>query len=242
MNPTHPAAPNRRRRTRNLLWLVGIVPSLLLLLFAGKVTLMLSAQASGDTSYSSEDFGAAADSFGGNRTLNWFEGWVAPFNEGTARHRLEDYDRAIDRFEEALPQAPDEEECTVRINLALSHEARGDLAAENDDAEAAVEDWTTGREVLTEGECPTDAPGGEEQTEDAATVDERLRQKLETSEEPEQEKEKKEQGEKSEEKKEQQKQKQEELEKRNRQGVERHKDSREVEEFRYRDYDEGSHW
>ncbi len=167
------------RRTRNRLLAWGLLPALLCLLFAGKVGLMLSADAAGRLAYEQGDFAVAQQEFASNDRLNLFEPWKARFNEGDARYQQGDHVGAVSRFEAALTDVPHEHDCTVRINLALTHERVGDLAAEGADRAAAVQAWQAGRDTLAAGDCPTDAGGGPEQAGTARVVDERLRRKIE---------------------------------------------------------------
>lgn len=167
---------NVRSRTRNRLYLWGAVPSLVLLVFALKVVVMLTAQSAGESAYGSERYDDARAEFVDNRRWNLIESWRAPFNEGDALFRLEEHQKAVEAFETALSDAPEDRSCMIRVNIALSHEALGDASLDTDDAPGAIESWRTGREVLAEGSCDTD---------DARTVDERLEEKLEQQEQQE---------------------------------------------------------
>ena len=171
-----------RRHLRRTLFLAGILPTLLVLAFALKVALMLQDNADGRDAFDRGDYDGAQAAFADTRSLNWMESWVAPFDEGTAHHAEGQYDAAIPDYEAALEDVPEREECTVRINLALAHEAVGDLQAEQMDNEAAIDSWQAGVDVLAEGGCPDQSGRGEEQTEDAETLDERLRQKIQQQE------------------------------------------------------------
>ena len=153
---------NPRATRRNQFFLWGLLPTtLVLLLLAGKVGLMLRTDAAGRAAYASGEYGAAHRApFDANRSLNVLEPWKAPFNAGTALYRQAEHEGAVAAFEAALDAGPGEEQCTVRINLALTHEAIGDAAAEADEEPAARDDWTAGRDVLAAGDCPTDAGRG----------------------------------------------------------------------------------
>ena len=176
-----------RSRVRMILVLAGILPTLVAVAFAGKVITMLSHDRDGRSRFDDAEYVAAADEFSANGSINWFESWVTAFDEGTARHADDDLEGALSLYEKALEDVPAEEECTVRINAALAHETLGDAAAEADRAEEATAQWQAGLEVLADGDCPTDAGRGEEQTEEAATVDQRLRDKLQQQQQQQQE-------------------------------------------------------
>ena len=169
---------SRRQRLRRVLLLAGILPALLVAGYAIKVVLMVQDNAGGRDSFADGRYADAGSSFADTRTLNWFERWVAPFDEGTAHHADGAHAEAIADYEAALEHVPQDEECTVRINLALAHEAVGDALQEQQDGEGAVESWQAGIDVLAAGDCPQGSGRGKEQSEDAAEVDKRLRDKL----------------------------------------------------------------
>jgi len=176
-----------RGRIRLVLLLAGLVPALMVAAYAVKVGLMLQANASGRDAFDRGDLDGAAAEFAGTRRLNWLEPWIAPFDEGAAEHAQGEYADAITAYQAALEDVPRRDECTVRINLALAHEAVGDAAVESGASDEARSAYQAGIEVLAAGECPQDSGRGKEQTEDAGAVDERLRAKLEQNpEEPQQ--------------------------------------------------------
>ncbi|GEP39336.1 hypothetical protein NPS01_29990 [Nocardioides psychrotolerans] len=183
-----------RRRARNRLYLVGVLPALLLLLVSGRIALVLQAESSGQDNYARSAFGPARDSFATNALLNPFERWIAPFDEGVARHRGGDLGGAVDSYEVALEHVPESWECAVRSNLALAHEAIGD-AVSAERRVAAEASWTAGREALADcltlqpptgedsgdGEDDSDRADAARQVEDRATaevIDARLAAKL----------------------------------------------------------------
>ncbi len=167
-----------RPQLRMILVLAGILPALVAVAFAGKVITMLSHDRDGRSQFDDTEYVAAAREFSDNGSINWFESWIAAFDEGAARHADDDLEGALALYTVALEDVPAEEECTVRINAALAHETLGDAAFEADEAEQATAQWQAGTAVLAEGDCPTDAGRGQEQTEHAAAVDRRLRDKL----------------------------------------------------------------
>lgn len=178
---------NPRSRLRRILLVAGLLPALLVALYALKVTLMLQANAAGRDAFDRGDLDGAAAEFAGTRRLNWFESWVAAFDEGAADHAQGEYADAIVSYRAALEDVPRREECTVRINLALAHEAVGDAAAESGASEDARAAYQAGIDALAAGDCPQDSGRGKEQSEDAGAVDQRLREKLEQSQEQPQE-------------------------------------------------------
>ena len=231
---------NPRTARRNQLFLWGLLPSLVLLLLAGKVGLMLRADAAGRSAYAAGEYGDARDRFDANRSLNVVETWKAPFNAGTALFRDARLPAAAGAFEAALDAGPGRDECTVRIDLALTREAIGDAAAEAHDAPAARDAWTAGRDVLAAGDCATDAGRGAEQSEVAATVDARLADKLGDPPPEEQTKDQKDQEKQEQDPEQQKKQKQ--IEERNQKAREGRQDNRDLEDYPVEDWSEEYEW
>ncbi len=167
------------RRRRRLLYLIGLVPALLLLMVSGRIVVLLHQQGQAMAAYGAGDYERAAEHFANNRWLNPIERWVAPFGEGDAHYRLEDFPKAIAAFEAALEVVPEVHECTVRVNLALAHEALGD-SLEADDKVKAVEAWQAGREVVRpcKKRALLDDPTLEELPRDAKERERELRDRL----------------------------------------------------------------
>ena len=230
---------NPRAARRNQLFLWGLLPALVLLLLAGRVGLLLRADAAGRAAYASGEYGAAQGRFEANRSLNVLEPWKAPFNAGTAHYRDEELAAAVDAFEAALDAGPGRDECTVRIDLALTHEGIGDAAAEADDEPAARDAWTAGREVLAAGDCPTDAGRGPEQSTVAATVDARLADKLG---DPPPEQQQPEEKEKDQQQAPEQQKKQKQIEERNQRAREGRQESKDLDDYPVEDWDEDYQW
>ena len=137
-----------RRRLRNRLYLVGLLPSLLLLALSLRVALLLHHESAGMDAYDRGEPRVAAAEFEANRVLNLIERWVAPFDQGASLHRAGAYAEAVTAYEVALGLAPEEWVCAVRNNLALAHEGIGDAAADDGQREDAETAWLAGREVL----------------------------------------------------------------------------------------------
>jgi hypothetical protein len=171
---SHPS----RTRTRNRLYLVGLLPALLMLLVSGRVTLLLFEESSGLSAYGAEDYAAARSDFVANQVLNPFEPWIAHFDEGTARHRGGDLGGAVTAYEGALDEGvPAEWECRVRNNLALAHEGIGDAALDEQGRVAAEEEWQAARTVLRSCLEAEDNALGTQRA--SVAIDSRLAAKLE---------------------------------------------------------------
>ena len=174
--------PHPRTRLRRALLLAGVLPALLVAGYVLKVALMLHDNAAGRDAFVRGDTDGAARAFADTRTLNWFEPWIAPFDEGASWHAEGDYETAVRDYQAALAHVPRREECTVRINLSLAYEAIGDEALQAGAPARAAEAWQAGLDALAAGRCPTDAGRGARQRADAGDVEERLRSKIQQSE------------------------------------------------------------
>jgi tetratricopeptide (TPR) repeat protein len=171
-----------RNELRRRLYVVAILPSLLLLLLSTRIVVLLVQESRGLESYAAGRYAESRDQFAANRILNPVERWVAPFNEGDARYRQEDFAGAVEAFALSLQLAPLERECDVRINLALSHEAIGDRALQSGTRLEAEDAWGEGRAVLAGClELVDDDPAAIQERRDgvvARKVDARLLRKL----------------------------------------------------------------
>lgn len=185
-----------RQQIRGGLLLAGVVPALVATLFMAKIAWMLAHDSDGRQRYEAGDYSGAADEFGTNRWTNVFEDWVAPFNEGTARLAAGSLDDARDALTTALETVPADEECTVRINLALAHEELGDELVEFRPEDAAAE-WRSGLAALTAGDCLGGGARQEEQQADARSVEKRISRKLPAVEQPRKEPEEREEKERT---------------------------------------------
>lgn len=168
-----------RHRLRTYLLLGGIIPLVAALAFAALVVRMSVLQHNGDGAYAEGRHPDAARDYRGAGRFLPFEDWVAAFDAGAARHAGGDYPAAITDYREALALGvPRREECTVRINMSLADEAIGDAAAKAKKLDEADKAYLAGIAALEDGDCPSDSGRGPDQTKDAATVDERLHQKI----------------------------------------------------------------
>jgi tetratricopeptide (TPR) repeat protein len=165
-----PAERNRRRRRlRRRFLLAGLVPLAVALAFSAKVATMAWADHTGRDAYGEGNFAEAQDQFAANGTLNLFEPWISPYDDGTALYQLGDFTGAEDALEEALGLAPAGQVCRVRINLALTDEAIGDSLAETRPF-AALRAYKTGAGYLAGDGCLEGST--------AQGIDARLQEKL----------------------------------------------------------------
>lgn len=149
--------------TRRRLLALGLLPLLCSGGLAVKVGLMEHRVGEGSAAVSGGEPDRARTAFAANASVNVFEPWIAPYDEGVAAYLQDDPDAAVELFTTALADAPAAEGCRVRTNLALSLEAVGDEAAEG-----ARLQWFEARQTVAS--CLDEEP--------AAAVDARLQRKL----------------------------------------------------------------
>jgi hypothetical protein len=154
---------------------LGLVPLLLSLALTLKVGTMLQLNHAGRHDLAAGHYADAADSFDATRFANAFEPWVATYDAGTALYLKGEFAEARDRLRRSLADVPAQQECRVRINLALTDEAMGDAAVADGDVAAARTAWEEGRAVLAANDC-TSPTGDQGRT--AATIDTRLAGKV----------------------------------------------------------------
>lgn len=97
---------------------------------------------------------------------NVIQPYLAHYNMGNIHYQNGAYESAIDEYKKALLKNPDkEEECSVRINLALAiiKTTAEDYASE-ENVEDTIEKLTEARNVLLEGGCATEEGNGHSET------------------------------------------------------------------------------
>ncbi len=144
---------NPRLQRRNQLYLAGALPAAILLFFAAQIGLALNANHDGRSAYDDSSWSDAEDSFLSAPGL--IGAWVGPFGAGAAAYRDARYEEAVEHFSDALEEVPDDHECDVRRNLALSYEERGDELRGEGKPKPAREQYAAGRSALT-GDCLDD--------------------------------------------------------------------------------------
>lgn len=131
MNGTEGQTHEQRRRKRRLaVW--SALPAIGALAVAAKlvsVGLLGGSAAGAFAAGNAADVGSAAAWL---KVANLLEPHKAPFASGDAHALGGDFSAARKDFEDALAAGPGNDECKVRINLALSIEKLGDTAAASD--------------------------------------------------------------------------------------------------------------
>jgi tetratricopeptide (TPR) repeat protein len=144
---------NPRIHRRNQLFALGVVPAVLVLLLLLDVILQLDANHAGRSAYDDQKYADAEQAFLDAGGVDLPEGWVAPFNAGAAAYQDGRYADAVGHFETALDDVPEDRECTVRVDLALTHEALGDRLRLQGKPRQSLEEFHVGRSVLDGGGC-----------------------------------------------------------------------------------------
>ncbi|MGH3349090.1 MAG: hypothetical protein ACRDPS_00380 [Nocardioides sp.] len=175
--PTSPV-PSAREQVRRVLLVAGIVPVLIGLAFLLKVMVMGHHDRGGREAWDERDAATAMEHYAANRDFNFLQPWIAHFDAGNAAYLLGENARAVAYFGEALERVPQEHECTVRINMSLTQEAIGDRARDAGDQAGAKAAYEEALATLKDGDCPTKAGQGEEQSQQGESVQERLEDKL----------------------------------------------------------------
>ena len=183
-------APTTREQLRRVLLLAGIVPVVIALAFLLKVVTMGHHDRAGRDAWDERDAASAMEHYSANRDLNLLQPWIAHFDAGNAAFLLGENARAIAYFDEALERVPKEHECTVRINKSLTQEAVGDRARDAGDQATAKSAYEEALATLKEGDCPTDAGQGKDQSKQGESTQQRLEQKLDPQQTPPQKSEK----------------------------------------------------
>lgn len=152
-------ADGSRTRLRRRLLRLGLLPLVLALALTLKVALMLGLDDRGRDAFADGRFDTATEAFAANAHVDLFEPWVSAFGEGTAEYRLADYPSARALLEDALRTVPEDRQCLVRINLALTREALGDAALADASRDRAEPQWREGIAVVDAGGCRREEAG-----------------------------------------------------------------------------------
>lgn len=93
---------------------------------------------------------------------NWIQPYLAHYNMGNIHYQNKDYQSAIEEYNQALEENPSkEQECSVRINLALAMIATlGEDYDSEENVEASIEKLTEARNVLLQDGCATENGDG----------------------------------------------------------------------------------
>ena len=128
--------------------------------------------------------------------LGFMEPWVEPYNLGNSYFKQKKYEKAIEEYDKVLDQKrlPDDKECDVRINKALSMVIPIDTDnVTKENRQSIIELLEKAMDVLSEEGCATDDGDGHD--EDAQTLYDEIKEyKEELEKQEEEEKESEENG------------------------------------------------
>ncbi len=151
-----------RRTPRRLHWLV--LPSavaLVLVLAASTLVLQLVFLAAGNSAWQERDSAGAERHYSRSMDFSVLNRWIPVHNRGVARFEQSSWDAAAEDFQEAASLAPEERQCTVRLNWSLALESGADARRDADDIPGALVRYTQAEVVLAETTCSDEpAPGG----------------------------------------------------------------------------------
>jgi tetratricopeptide (TPR) repeat protein len=155
-----------RRRRRLLFWLT--LPIALFAIFWGIKFLSLAPTAQGAIdAFDEGDFVASEEASSSLLFLNVVEPYLPYFNRGDAYAADQYYGPATDDFEKALPLAPMERKCDVRLNLALAWERFGDAYVQLGYYQGAVLLYEASQAVLDDAGEECDPPPNQEQLDES---------------------------------------------------------------------------
>lgn len=180
-SPPHPVRPRSRRRLRRALMLLGLVPLLATLLLGLKVAIMLQSNQTGRDDFGAGRYDEAAGAFRDSQVVNVLEPWVASYDLGTTLYLQGEYDAARLQLEAARDVAPGDQQCRVRVNLALADEALGDGQLADGNLAAAQQSWFYARVELRTKKCTTSASSPAVVVSAATSTTARLTNKLSTA-------------------------------------------------------------
>lgn len=84
--------------------------------------------------------------------FNWMEPYKVHFNQGNASFKSGKYEAAEQKFRQALESVPEDRECDVRINLALSLEQQADAFLSEKKYDEAILKYDDVKAVIYDGQ------------------------------------------------------------------------------------------
>lgn len=149
---------NKARRIHWLL-LPGAV-ALVLVLAAVSLVLQLTFLSTGNSAWQERDNIGAEQQYSRSMTFSVLNRWIPVHNRGVARFEQSSWDAAAEDFQEAASLAPEERQCTVRLNWSLALESGADALRDADDVPGALVRYTQAEVVLAETTCSDEPASG----------------------------------------------------------------------------------
>lgn len=171
---------NRRLRRRLILFSLPVV--IVIFAIAVKLIAMTILGALAAAAYARDDFSQAANLSRAQTVLNIIDPWKPHYNTGTALARQGLLDNARSELERALELAAPDQQCPVRVNLALTIEMQGDaVVAASGKTPPAIDLYQQALAVIqgSDQSCFNPPPPGQPETADPLTESEqRVKAKL----------------------------------------------------------------
>ena len=113
--------------------------------------------------YNNEEYSVSLDAL---TFLNIFQPYIVHYNEGNIKYQNSDYEGAIESYNKALElDPPKDEECSIRINLALAMVYKlGEAYAEPENVENSIAVLKDAKAVLLAEGCATEEGDGHSET------------------------------------------------------------------------------
>lgn len=144
--------PVRQRARHNLLF--GLMAALILGVPAAVLGSQLVLTAAGNSAWQEGDYVSAANWHTRAVEVAFVERWLPHYNRGVARFGARSWLDAARDFARASELAPENRQCTIRLNWAWSLEAAGDELDATNDRPSANRLWNEAQYVLSDTDCP----------------------------------------------------------------------------------------
>jgi hypothetical protein len=156
---------NRRKARRKRLLLISTLPMLIIFVIGIKFLSLPILSGIALNSYKIGEYDRAAGTYQMLLFTNWFESYKAPFNAGTSLIGQGEYKSAEENLKQALPLAPPERECDVRVNLSYAIEKQADAKLAEKKYDEAITLYSLATETVAFGGC-IDRQNSQEESED----------------------------------------------------------------------------
>lgn len=174
------------KRKRLLLFSLPLV--VIALLFSLKFLSIAICSSISAESFKKGQYAASSDWLNPLLFLNVFEPYKVHYNKGNALYKLAKFEDAENHYRHALETVPIENECAVRVNLALSIEAQADVKISSKDYDGAVILYDKVKAVINDSQqncgvqlnkSPQNNERGESETEDEKKTKDSAKKALE---------------------------------------------------------------
>jgi hypothetical protein len=143
----------RRKARRKKMFLIGALPSLLVLLVTLKLLSVPILSGIGLNYYRQGNGPAAVTSYGLLEFANFRETYKVFFNKGTSLIIAGEHEQAQVVFEDILPYVDQDLNCPVRVNLAIAVERQADQKRTAKQYDEAITLYSYAIETVTNGGC-----------------------------------------------------------------------------------------